>query len=154
MISGYLGTTEPPDGGAEGGPMTTRYTAAVAVLVSVSIHLALWLQGVRSMHVIGPAFMLNVVGGAVIAALLVRWHHPAAGVLAACFGTATLGAFTLASTIGLFGDHPRWEGFSVFGAAVSELVAILAGLAIMLEDPSPVPPHRQSAEAPKRSERA
>jgi hypothetical protein len=136
--------------------MTTRYVAALAVLVSVAIHLALWLQGVRSVHVIGPAFMLNVLGGLVIVALLVRWHHPGAGVLAACFGAATLGAFTLASTIGLFGDHPQWEGFYVFGAAISELVAILAGLTIMLEDAEsePAPAPRHSAAASNRSESA
>lgn len=119
--------------------MTLRYTAAVAVLVSVVIHLVLWFQGMRSVHVIGPAFLLNVAGGVVIAVLLLRWRHPGAGVLAACFGAATLGAFTLASTIGLFGDHESWEGFSVFAAATVEIVAIAAGLAILLEDPEPEP---------------
>jgi hypothetical protein len=134
--------------------MTTRYVAAVAVLFSVAIHLILWLQGVRSVHVIGPAFLLNVIGGVLIAVILVRWQHPGAGVLAACFGAATLGAFTLASTIGLFGDHPRWEGFYVFGAAISELVAIIAGLAILLEDSEPAPTPRHSAVASNRSDRA
>lgn len=118
--------------------MNLRLAAAVAVLASVSIHLTLWFQGMRSVHVIGPAFLVNVAGGIVIALLLVRWRHPAAGVLAACFGAATLGAFTMASTIGLFGDHQRWQGFSVFSAATVEVVAIVAGLMIMLEDPQPV----------------
>ncbi|HET7067750.1 MAG TPA: hypothetical protein VFI21_09115 [Nocardioides sp.] len=133
--------------------MTLRYTAAVAVLVSVAIHLALWLQGMRSVHVIGPAFLLNIAGGIVIAVLLVRWRHPGAGVLAACFGAATLGAFTLASTIGLFGDHERWEGLSVFAAATVEIVAIVAGLALLLEDPEPEPP-RSRAHALSGSNRA
>jgi hypothetical protein len=133
--------------------MTLRYTAAVAVLVSVAIHLALWLQGMRSVHVIGPAFLLNIAGGIVIAVLLVRWRHPGAGVLAACFGAATLGAFTLASTIGLFGDHERWEGLSVFAAATVEIVAIVAGLALLLEDPEPEPP-RSRAHALSVSNRA
>jgi RNA polymerase sigma factor (sigma-70 family) len=119
--------------------MNLRLTAAVAVIASVAIHLTLWLQGMRSVHVIGPAFLLNVAGGIVIAVLLVRWPHPGAGVLAACFGAATLGAFTLASTIGLFGDHESWAGFSVYAAATVEIVAIMAGLMIMLEDPEPQP---------------
>ncbi|HEX4471161.1 MAG TPA: hypothetical protein VH085_04280 [Nocardioides sp.] len=119
--------------------MNLRLTAAVAVIVSVMIHLILWLQGMRSVHVIGPAFLLNIAGGIVIAVLLLRWRHPGAGVLAACFGAATLGAFTLASTIGLFGDHESWEGFSVFAAATVEIVAIACGLMIMLEDPEPEP---------------
>jgi hypothetical protein len=119
--------------------MNLRLTAAVAVIFSVMIHLILWLQGMRSVHVIGPAFLLNIAGGIVIAVLLLRWRHPGAGVLAACFGAATLGAFTLASTIGLFGDRESWEGFSVFAAATVEIVAIACGLMIMLEDPEPEP---------------
>jgi hypothetical protein len=136
--------------------MTLRYVAAVSVLASVAIHLTLWFQGMRSVQVIGPAFLLNVTGGLVIAALLVRWRHPGAGVLAACFGMATLGAFTLASTIGLFGDHETWAGFSVFGAATAEIIAIVTGLAIMLEDPTPevVAPVRAQTVGAHRSDRA
>ena len=136
--------------------MTLRYAAALAVLASVAIHLTLWFQGMRSVHVIGPAFLLNALGGMVIAVLLARWRHPGAGALAACFGMATLGAFTLASTIGLFGDHESWEGFSVFAAAAVEILAVLLGLAIMLEDPAdePAPVGAQTAPRVKRSERA
>ncbi|MGC4109468.1 MAG: hypothetical protein QM747_03375 [Nocardioides sp.] len=119
--------------------MNLRYLAALAVLASVAIHLTLWFQGMRSVHVIGPAFLVNVAGGLVIATLLLRWSHPAAGALASCFGAATLGAFTMASTIGLFGDHERWAGFSVFSAATVEILAIVIGLVIMLEDPDAVP---------------
>jgi hypothetical protein len=117
--------------------MVLRYVAALAVLASVAIHGWLWLDGMRGVHVIGPAFLVNVVSGVVIAGLLVRWRHWLPGALAACFGIATLGAFTLASTIGLFGTHESWAGFYVFGAAVAELVAVIAGLALVLEDPDP-----------------
>jgi hypothetical protein len=119
--------------------MTMRYVAATAVLASIAIHLILWLQGMRDVHVIGPAFLVNVVAGLVIAYLLVRWHHWLPGVLAACFGMATLGAFTLATTIGLFGTHEHWAGFYVWGAAIAEVVAVLAGFAVFLEDPDPEP---------------
>jgi len=125
--------------------MTLRYVAAVAVLVSVAIHGWLWLDGMSDVHVIGPAFLVNVVSGIVIAALLVRWRHWAPAALAACFGLATLGAFTLASTVGLFGTHERWQGFYVFGAASAELVAIVLGLALVLEDPEPAPVRRGGA---------
>jgi hypothetical protein len=136
--------------------MTLRYAAALAVLAAVAIHLTLWFQGMRSVHVIGPAFLLNALGGMVIAVLLARWRHPGAGALAACFGMATLGAFTLASTIGLFGDHESWEGFSVFAAAAVEILAVLLGLAIMLEDKAiePAPATPQPTSRVKRSERA
>ena len=75
--------------------MTMRYVAAAAVLTSMGIHLILWFQGMRDVPVIGPAFLVNVVAGLVIAYLLVRWRHWLPGVLAACFGTATLGACIL-----------------------------------------------------------
>jgi hypothetical protein len=125
--------------------MILRYVAAAAVLTSVAIHGWLWLDGMRDVHVIGPAFLVNVVAGVVIATLLVRWRHWLAAVLTACFGLSTLGAFTLASTIGLFGTHERWQGFYVFGAATAELVAIVLGLALVLEDPEPAPVRRGGA---------
>jgi hypothetical protein len=144
--------------------MTMRYIAATAVLASAAIHLTLWFQGMRDVHLIGPAFLVNIAGGVVIAVLLVRWRHWAPGLLSACFGTATLGAFTLASTVGLFGDHEKWGGFYVFSAAGVEILAVLAGLAILLEDPEPEPSrvpartngrHAQVAgSSSKRSERA
>jgi hypothetical protein len=119
--------------------MTIRHVAAAAVLASAAIHLTLWFQGMRDVHVIGSAFLVNITGGVVIAVLLVRWRHWAPGLLSACFGMATLGSFTLASTVGLFGDHEKWGGFYVFSAAGVEILAVVAGLAILLEDPDPWP---------------
>ena len=63
-----------------------RMLAAVAVLVSAAVHLKLWFDGVRDEHVVGPAFMLNAVGGAVIAILLVGWRHWVPPLLAVGFG--------------------------------------------------------------------
>ncbi len=125
--------------------MILRYVAAAAVLTSVAIHGWLWLDGMRDVHVIGSAFLVNVVAGVVIAVLLLRWRHWLPGALTACFGLATLGAFTLASTVGLFGTQEKWAGVYVFGAATAELVAIIAGLALVLEDPDPAPTtHRRT----------
>jgi hypothetical protein len=141
--------------------MILRYVAAAAVLTSVAIHGWLWLDGMRDVHVIGPAFLVNVVAGLVIATLLVRWRHWLVAALTACFGLSTLGAFTLASTIGLFGTHEKWQGFYVFGAASAELVAIVLGLALVLEDPEPAPAlvrrggaHVRSTAAANRSDSA
>lgn len=119
--------------------MILRKVAAAAVLVSVAVHGWLWLDGMRDVRVIGPAFLVNVVSGIVIAALLVRWRHWLPAGLTACFGLTTLGAFTLASTIGLFSTHEKWQGVYVFAAASAELVAVVLGLALVLEDPDPAP---------------
>ena len=62
--------------------MTRRLIAAAAVLVSAYVHLHLWLDGMRHLNVVGPAFMVNAVAGVVIAALLVTWKSWIAPLLA------------------------------------------------------------------------
>lgn len=114
--------------------MWMRFVGAAAVLVSAAVHLLLWFEGFRDQSVIGPAFMLNVVAGAVIAVLLVTWHSWVPGLLAAGFGICTLGAFVVASTVGLFGLHEHWVGWSVWTAAAAELVAIAAGVLVLVRD--------------------
>ena len=108
--------------------MTVRIVAALAVLVSAYVHLKLWLDTMRHVHIVGPAFLLNVVAGVVIAVLLVAWRHWLAPLLAAGFGASTLGALTIASTVDLFGYHERWQGPYVWTSAVVEAIAIVTGL--------------------------
>jgi hypothetical protein len=115
--------------------MTRRLIAAAAVLVSVYVHLHLWLGGMRHLDVVGPAFMVNAIAGVVIAALLVTWKSWIAPLLAAGFGASTLGAFTIATTsLGLFGDHETWQGPYVWVAAAAELVALVVGLSAVVAE--------------------
>jgi hypothetical protein len=111
--------------------MWLRIVAAVAVLVSAVVHLKLWFDGFRDEDVVGPAFMLNAVAGVVIAILLITWRSWIPSFLAAGFGASTLGAFTIAATVGLFGVHESWSGGYVLAAAVSEAVAIVVGLTLL-----------------------
>jgi hypothetical protein len=109
--------------------MIVRLLAAAAVLVSAYVHLKLWIDGFRHLHVVGPAFLVNAVAGVVIAALLIGWKHWLAPLLAAGFGASTLGAFAIATTsAGLFGTHEKWQGSYQWTAAIAEAVAILVGL--------------------------
>ncbi len=108
--------------------MKARLLAAAALLVSAAVHLKLWFDGVRHEYVVGPAFMLNAVAGIVIAVLLVLWRCWAPLLLAVGFGASTLGAFIISATVGLFGVHEHWTGGPVWTAAMSEVVAILAGV--------------------------
>lgn len=114
--------------------MTMRLLAATAVLVSAAVHLYLWLDGMRDVDVVGPAFMLNAVGGAVIALLLVVWRHWVPPFLALGFGLSTLTAFVISATVGLFGVQESWTGWAVWTAAVAEVVAIAAGAMLLLQD--------------------
>jgi drug/metabolite transporter (DMT)-like permease len=115
--------------------MRIRLLAAVAVLVSAVVHLVMWFNGVRHQSV-GPAFLLNAAGGLVIAVLLVTWRHWLPPLLAVGFGLSTLGAFVLATTVGVLGVHDHWTGGYVWTAATAEVVAILAGaLALSRENP-------------------
>jgi hypothetical protein len=111
--------------------MNVRLVTAGAVLVSAAVHLKLWFDGFRNEDVVGPAFLLNAVGGLVIAVLLVTWRHWVPPLLSAGFGAATLGAFVLATTVGLFGVHEHWVGAYVWIAAVAEVVALLGGLVLL-----------------------
>lgn len=117
--------------------MTMKVLAATAVLVSAAIHLLLWFDGVREDDVIGPAFMLNAVGGAVIAGLLLGWRHWIPPLLAVGFGLSTLAAFVISASVGLFGFNSTWEGWEVWTAAASEVIAVVTGL-LLLRDSNPL----------------
>jgi hypothetical protein len=106
--------------------MRMRILAAAAVLVSAAVHLYLW-PVVRDNDKIGPAFMLNAVGGVVIALLLVFWKHWVPPLLAIGFGICTITAFTISATAGMYGVHEHWVGWSVWTAFIAEVVAIVAG---------------------------
>ncbi|GAA4413333.1 hypothetical protein GCM10023168_36170 [Fodinibacter luteus] len=114
--------------------MWVRIVTAVAALVSAAVHLILWFDGYRDIDVIGPAFLLNAVAGAVIAALLVLWRHWVPALLVTGFGASTLGAFVLSATVGLFGVHEQWSGGWVLTAAASEVVCIIGGLVLLREE--------------------
>jgi len=117
--------------------MKMRMLAAAAVLVSAGVHLYLWFHVFRHTHVVGPAFVLNAVGGAVIAVLLVTWQHWIPLLLAVGFGVSTLGAFLIAVTVGLYGVHEHWTSWEVWTAAAAEVVAIIAAGTVLLQEYSP-----------------
>jgi hypothetical protein len=123
--------------------MLMRMLAAAGVLVSAAVHLYLWFHVFRHTDVVGPAFMLNAVGGTVIALLLVTWHHWMPLLLAAGFGASTLGAFLIAVTVGLYGVHEHWTGWAVWTAAAAELLAVIAAGTALLEE-YPLRSHRHA----------
>ena len=104
--------------------MRTRLVGALAAALSAVIHLYLWLDGVKDQGTVGALFVVNVVAGAVIAVLLLRWRHWIPLFLLAGFGATTLGAFLIAVNGTLFGIHTSWSWYAWLAAA-SEVVAVV-----------------------------
>jgi hypothetical protein len=114
-----------------------RGLVAGGVLVSAAVHLELWAEGMRDVAVVGPAFLLNAVGGLVVALAVLFWEHWLPLAAAVAFGLATLGAFVLSATAGLFGVHETWTGVPQLLCAVAEVVAVVVGgAALRAERPS------------------
>lgn len=113
--------------------MMIRALAALAVLVSAAVHLWLWLDGVKDQGTVGALFVVNVVAGVAIAALLVAWRDWEPLFLAVGFGAATIVAFVISASVGLFGIHTGWSWYAWLAFAV-ELAAIALGLAGLREE--------------------
>lgn len=111
------------------------------------LHLYLWFDGFRDVDKIGPAFLLNATGEAVIAGLLLAWRHWAPALLAVGFGLSTLEAFVISATVGLFGLEESWTGWAVWTAAASEVAAIILGALLLLRD-NPLGSRRQPQHDP------
>lgn len=105
-----------------------RALVATCVLLSAVVHLFLWADGMRTLDVVGPAFLVNAVGGVVLGAVVLAWHHPLPLLGAIAFGAGTLAAFVVSTTAGgFFGVHETWSGAPQLLSAVSEIGAIVLG---------------------------
>ncbi|AEG44080.1 hypothetical protein [Isoptericola variabilis] len=136
-MSGSPSSTPPSHGrGATAHPVARawRWVAAVGVLVSAVVHLVLWVHGYADIPVVGPLFLLNALGGAVLSVLLVAWRHwlPLVGGIG--FGAATLVAFVLSATVGLYGVHATFTGVNEFVAAAAECVAVVASAVALVRE--------------------
>ena len=113
--------------------MVLRVLVAICVAVSAVVHLYLWQDGMKAVDVVGPAFLLNGVGGIVIAVLVLVWRHWLPLLGAVGFGVATLTAFLVSTTsAGFFGVHEQWVGVPVWLSAISEVGAIVLGVAAIV----------------------
>jgi hypothetical protein len=112
-----------------------RIVGALLLAAMGWIHLDLWLDGYDSIDVIGPAFMLNVIAGFGLAALVLvtprRYLHLTAA-LGALFCIGTLSALLVSTWWGLFGFKETtaaslwWESLWVELAGFVVLAALTA----------------------------
>ena len=85
--------------------------------------------------------------------LLVGWRHWIPPFLALGFGLSTLTAFVIAASVGLFGVEESWTGWAVWTAAVAEVVAIVTGGLLLLQD-NPLFTHAGSRTSGSRTRRS
>ncbi|MDK3257921.1 hypothetical protein [Blastococcus capsensis] len=113
-----------------------RATGAALLAAMGWLHLELWVDGYRTIDVIGPAFLLDGIAGLGLAVLLLavpRRLLAGAAALGALVSAGTLAALLLSTTVGLFGFVEStaaplwWETFWIEAAAA----VVLTGLAVV-----------------------
>ena len=90
------------------------------------IHLHLWLEGYRHIPTNGPLFLLDAVAGFILAAVVLVWPRPLAGLLAAGYTAATLGALLISLAVGLFGFRESISASYVTQSLTIETITVLA----------------------------
>jgi hypothetical protein len=99
----------------------------VALLAWIGyIHLHLWQEGYRHIPTNGPLFLLDAAAGFALAAVLLIWPRPLAGLLAAGYTCATLGALIISLTVGLFGFRESISASFVTESLTIESIAALS----------------------------
>lgn len=105
---------------------------AAAVLLSADVHLDLWAEGFRQVRIVGPLFLLNAAGGLVIALALLLWRHWLPALAAFGFGAATLGAYWISVTVGLFGMKETTAGVPQLVSEISEIVIVVGAVLLLV----------------------
>ena len=101
--------------------------ACVALLAWIGyIHLHLWLEGYRQIPIDGPLFLLDAVAAFALAAGLLIWPAPLAGLLAVGYTASTIGALLISLTVGLFGFRESISASYVTQSLAIETITVIA----------------------------
>jgi hypothetical protein len=103
-----------------------RVVCAGLLIWVAAIHLQLWTEGYRDIPSVGPLFLADAVGGFVLAALLLVWPRPLAGLLGAGFMTSTLAGLIISVNFGLFGFRESSGASFVTETIILESVGAVA----------------------------
>ena len=118
--------TAPRRGGRWAAALLLRVGCAALLAWIGYIHLHLWLEGYRHIPTNGPLFLLDAVAGFALAAVLLAWPRPLAGLLAAGYTAATLGALLISLSVGLFGFRESISASYVTESLAIETITVLA----------------------------
>src|SRR5207253_292540 len=84
------------------------------------------LEGYRHIPTNGPLFLLDAAAGFILAAVVLAWPRPLAGLLAAGYTAATLGALLISLAVGLFGFRESISASYVTQSLTIETITVLA----------------------------
>jgi hypothetical protein len=101
--------------------------ACAALLAWIGyIHLHLWAEGYRQIPTDGPLFLADAVAGFALAAALLAWPRPLAGLAAAGYIASDIGALLISLTVGLFGFKESISAAYVVQSLAIETITLLA----------------------------
>jgi hypothetical protein len=139
------------------GDLLLRVASAALLAWIGYVHLHLWQEGYRFIPTNGPLFLLDAIAAFVLAAALLAWPRPLAGLVAAGYTVSTLGALVISLTVGLFGFresiHASYVTESIILEAITVivLVAWTALTASHLSQPGQLPAAGSAASRLSRS---
>src|SRR5947209_1872513 len=108
-----------------------RVTGSGLLAATAAIHLDLYLTGYKNIPTIGWLFLLQVIAGFALAALVLATGNQVVAALGAGFAVATLGGYLLSIWFGLFGfKEVRTTAGIAAGIIEVAAFAVLALLAI------------------------
>lgn len=96
-------TAAPPRADTDQLRLALRVAGAGLLTATAAIHLDLYLTGYRTIHVIGPMFLGQIIAGFLLAVVVVVTGSRLVAVVGAGFALATLGGYVLSIYVGLFG---------------------------------------------------
>jgi uncharacterized membrane protein YvlD (DUF360 family) len=109
-----------------GRSLLLRVAGGLLVLAAGGVHLWLYFDFFREVHVVGTLFLLNAAAAAIIGGVLLVSSHPIAAAAGVTYAAATLGFFLLSVYRGLFGYTESLRGGWQEAAGGLELAAIVA----------------------------
>ena len=111
-----------------------RVAGAGLLAVTGATHLDLYLTGYRSIPVIGPLFLLQVIAAFALAAAVLVTGSRLAAAAGAGFALSTLGGYLLSVWIGLFGFKEIRTTAGILAGVIE--VAAFAALAVLALSPA------------------
>jgi hypothetical protein len=150
----------PATGGRRAAALLLRL-ACVALLAWIGyVHLHLWQEGYRQIPTDGPLFLVDAIAAFVLAAVLLAFSRPLAGLVAAGYTAGTLGALVISLTVGLFGFRESITASYVVESIIIEAITVLALMtwtvlvARRIQPPARQPPAAVQPSHPDRHSRA